>query len=101
LIKWNEHEAQPDCRGGQARQSGRLHCRHEVADRQGKRQYIPQESYLKTVFNFVGITDIRFVRAEGLGMGPQGKANALAAAEVNIRALTGQSANDPKAAVVA
>jgi FMN-dependent NADH-azoreductase len=60
-----------------------------------------QESYLKTVFGFVGITDIRFVRAEGLGMGPQGKAMALATAEVNIRALTGQSANDRKAAVVA
>jgi FMN-dependent NADH-azoreductase len=60
-----------------------------------------QESYLKTVFGFVGITDIRFVRAEGLGMGPQGKAMALATAEVNIRAQTGQAANDPKAAVVA
>jgi len=60
-----------------------------------------QESYLKTVFGFVGITDIRFVRAEGLGMGPEGKEKALAAAEVNIRALTGQSANDSKAAVVA
>lgn len=60
-----------------------------------------QESYLKTVFGFVGVTDIRFVRAEGLGMGPQGKAKALAAAEVSIRALTGPSANAPKPAVVA
>lgn len=60
-----------------------------------------QESYLKTVFGFVGISDIRIVRAEGLGMGPEGKSKALAAAEDNIRALTGRSANDPKAAAVA
>jgi FMN-dependent NADH-azoreductase len=60
-----------------------------------------QESYLKTVFNFVGITDVRFVRAEGLAMGEQGKAKALAAAEADIRAETGQPANDATAAVVA
>src|SRR5258706_5613176 len=28
-----------------------------------------QESYLKTVFGFFGITDVRFVRAEGVAMG--------------------------------
>ena len=28
-----------------------------------------QESYLQTVFGFFGITDVRFVRAEGLAMG--------------------------------
>src|SRR5438105_6927797 len=28
-----------------------------------------QESYLKTVFGFFGITDVRFVRAEGVSMG--------------------------------
>ena len=32
-----------------------------------------QESYLKTVFGFFGITDIRFVRAEGLDMGPDSR----------------------------
>ena len=60
-----------------------------------------QESYLKTIFGFVGISDIRFVRAEGLAMGEHGKAKALAAAEADIRAQTGQSVNDAKVAVVA
>lgn len=60
-----------------------------------------QESYLKTVFNFVGITDVRFVRAEGLAMGEQVKAKALATADADIRAQTGRSANDATAAVVA
>ena len=32
-----------------------------------------QESYLKTVFRFLGITDVRFVRAEGLSMGDRQK----------------------------
>ena len=36
-----------------------------------------QESYLKTVFGFFGITDIRFVRAEGLDMGPDSRQAAL------------------------
>lgn len=40
-----------------------------------------QESYLKTVFGFFGITDIRIVRAEGLAMGEAAKAAALAAAQ--------------------
>ena len=60
-----------------------------------------QESYLKTIFGFVGITDIRFVRAEGLAMGEVRKGKALAAAEADIRAQTGQSVNDAKVAVVA
>ena len=60
-----------------------------------------QESYLKTVFGFVGITDVRFVRAEGLAMGEQGKARALAAADADIRTQTGRSSNDAMAAVVA
>jgi FMN-dependent NADH-azoreductase len=45
-----------------------------------------QESYLKTVFRFVGIDDVRIVRAEGLGMGAEAKARALAAAEDAVRA---------------
>lgn len=36
-----------------------------------------QESYLQTVFGFLGITDVRFVRAEGLAMGDAAKAQAL------------------------
>lgn len=43
-----------------------------------------QESYLKTVFGFFGITDIRIVRAEGLAMGDAAKAAALAAAQADM-----------------
>ena len=45
-----------------------------------------QESYLKTVFGFLGITDVRIVRAEGLNMGPEAKAEALGAAEKDLTA---------------
>lgn len=47
-----------------------------------------QESYLKVVFGFFGITDVRFVRAEGVAMGPDAKATALAAAANDISAHT-------------
>jgi FMN-dependent NADH-azoreductase len=36
------------------------------------------------VFGFFGITDVRFVRAEGLAMGEAAKAAALAAAQIEI-----------------
>ena len=45
-----------------------------------------QESYLKTIFGFFGITDVRFVRAEGLAMGEQAKAQALQSAEAQLQA---------------
>lgn len=45
-----------------------------------------QESYLKTVFGFLGITDVRIVRAEGLSMGPEAKAEALGSAEKDLTA---------------
>lgn len=47
-----------------------------------------QESYLKVVFGFFGITDVRFVRAEGVGMGPDAKATALASAEHDVLTST-------------
>lgn len=43
-----------------------------------------QESYLQTVMGFFGITDVRFVRAEGVAMGPDAKAQALATAANEI-----------------
>ncbi|AGU49685.1 putative FMN-dependent NADH-azoreductase [Variovorax paradoxus B4] len=52
-----------------------------------------QESYLKVVFGFFGITDVRFVRAEGLAMGDAPKAAALATARADIRAATAEAAN--------
>lgn len=47
-----------------------------------------QESYLKVIFGFFGITDVRFVRAEGIGMGPEAKAKALASAALDIGVVT-------------
>ena len=60
-----------------------------------------QESYLKTIFSFFGVTDVRFVRAEGLAMGEAGKAAALAAAELDILAQTQTAANQAQAALAA
>ena len=36
-----------------------------------------QERYLRHIFNFIGITDLEFVRAEGIGLGPDQRAKAL------------------------
>jgi len=58
-----------------------------------------QESYLKAVFGFFGITDVRFVRAEGVAMGDAAKAKALAAAEAEIQAHAAEAANEGKAAI--
>ena len=60
-----------------------------------------QESYLKTIFGFFGVTDVRFVRAEGLGMGEAAKATALAKAQIEILAQTKVAANQAQAALVA
>ena len=60
-----------------------------------------QESYLKTVFGFFGITDVRFVRAEGVAMGDAAKANALAQAELAIKAQVTVAANQASAALAA
>jgi FMN-dependent NADH-azoreductase len=46
-----------------------------------------QESYLRGVFGFFGITDVRFVRAEGLALGPDQRARAMAEAAGAIAKL--------------
>ena len=43
-----------------------------------------QESYLKAIFGFFGVTDITFIRAEGLAMGDAVKIPAIAAARKQI-----------------
>lgn len=43
-----------------------------------------QESYLKTVLGFLGITDIEIVRAEGLNLSPDSKIEAISEAERTI-----------------
>jgi FMN-dependent NADH-azoreductase len=60
-----------------------------------------QESYLRTVFGFFGVTDIRFVRAEGIAMGPAARAEALSAATTAIKEPTLTAANADKAALAA
>ena len=59
---------------------------------EGGRAMEHQESYLQTVLGFFGITDVRFVRAEGVGMGDQAKAAALASAAQSIREHTSHCA---------
>lgn len=60
-----------------------------------------QESYLRAVLGFIGITDVRFVRAEGLAMGDAAKAAALGSAAADIRAHTRVAANEVEATIAA
>jgi FMN-dependent NADH-azoreductase len=46
-----------------------------------------QEAYLRTVLNFFGITDVTFVRAEGVGISPEKRQEALSAASRQIGEL--------------
>ena len=43
-----------------------------------------QVPYLKTVFAFLGLTDVQFVYAEGLAMGPDAERSAIASAHEQI-----------------
>lgn len=54
---------------------------------EGGRAMEHQESYLQTVFGFLGITDVRFVRAEGVAMGEVKKAEAMTEAANSIAKL--------------
>lgn len=51
-----------------------------------------QESYLRTVLGFLGISDIEFVRAEGVNMSPDHKANAVQSAHASIGDLVRKAA---------
>ena len=46
-----------------------------------------QESYLRAVFGFLGITELEFVRAEGLNISDEHKATAMASAKASIGAI--------------
>lgn len=46
-----------------------------------------QESYLKTIFGFFGITDVEILRAEGVAMGPESRDRALEQALAHARAF--------------
>lgn len=45
-----------------------------------------QVPYLKTVLGFLGLTDLRFIYAEGLNMGPEAAAQGFAQAEADLNA---------------
>jgi FMN-dependent NADH-azoreductase len=51
-----------------------------------------QETYLQTVFGFIGLRDVSFVRAEGLGMGPEAANAAISAAEIQAAAIVRDAA---------
>ena len=46
-----------------------------------------QETYLRGFFGFLGVTDIDFVRAEGVAMGPDVRAKALENARIEATAI--------------
>jgi FMN-dependent NADH-azoreductase len=46
-----------------------------------------QESYLRGIFGFFGITDVSFIRAEGVALGAEQRAKALQAAQSEIASL--------------
>ena len=68
---------------------------------EGGRAMEHQEGYLRTVFGFMGITDVRFVRAEGVAMGSDAKGQALANAERDVAASTQGAANQARVAQAA
>jgi FMN-dependent NADH-azoreductase len=60
-----------------------------------------QESYLRTVLGFFGVTDVRFVRAEGVAMGDAAKKTALDLADIAIKTAVAEAVNDEATALVA
>ena len=68
---------------------------------EGGRALEHQESYLKAIFGFFGITDVRIVRAEGLAMGEAAKAAAIESARADIRSVTAEAANRDMASAAA
>ncbi|WP_179401667.1 FMN-dependent NADH-azoreductase [Burkholderia guangdongensis] len=46
-----------------------------------------QETYLNAAFGFLGITDVTFIRAEGVAMGPEARSGAMASAKKEAAAL--------------
>ena len=46
-----------------------------------------QEGYLRAVFGFLGINDITFIRAEGIGLGEEQRAKSIEAARAEISEL--------------
>jgi FMN-dependent NADH-azoreductase len=56
-----------------------------------------QETYLKTLFSFLGVTDIRFLRAEGLNVSPDHRDKAIREAKGRVAHLVAAEAPAPAA----
>jgi len=52
----------------------------------GRAEFDFQEAYLRHVFGFIGVTDIEFVRAEGVGVSPEQRAKSVNDAHAAIDA---------------
>ena len=50
-----------------------------------------QEPHLRTLLGFMGITDVAFVRAERLGLGPDAREQAITAAAAELEHLAQRS----------
>jgi FMN-dependent NADH-azoreductase len=57
-----------------------------------------QETYLKTVFGFLGVTDVRFLRAEGVNVSPEQKEKAIHEANASVANLVASEARTKQAA---
>jgi FMN-dependent NADH-azoreductase len=51
-----------------------------------------QEPYLRQLFGFLGVTDIEFVRAEGLAVSPEQREASMTEALASIRAPLAEAA---------
>tara|TARA_R110001599_G_scaffold353688_1_gene595321 strand:+ start:5607 stop:5771 length:165 start_codon:yes stop_codon:yes gene_type:complete len=51
-----------------------------------------QETYMRTIFGFIGITDVEVIYIEGVAFGPEKKAEALAAATERAHSITQKAA---------
>ena len=51
-----------------------------------------QETYLRTVLGFIGLTNTSFVRAEGVAAGPDGAMRAIQSAEAQLAVAVGEAA---------
>ncbi len=50
-----------------------------------------QESYLRGLFGFLGVSDVRFIRAEGLALGAEQQAKAMAEAKAEVAKFDARS----------
>jgi FMN-dependent NADH-azoreductase len=65
---------------------------YAVLTRGGVHRDTPSDSqvpYLRTMLAFLGMTDVEFIYAEGLNMGPEAEARALASARAEIARVAG------------